>query len=300
MKQTFRGIIPPVTTIVNDKSELDRDGMGRLIDFLIDSGVNGLLFLGSSGEFSQMSADERKEIATFAVRHVNGRVPVLIGTGSSNEREAIQLSRHAEEIGADGILVVNPYYWPLSDQSLFDYFGNVAQSVKIPVLLYNFPELTGQNLSPDFVLKLVNRFSNIVGIKETIDQAGHIREMILRVKGHHPNFAVLSGYDDHLLNTLLLGGDGGIPSSSNFAPELTLGIYKAYLEKNLSEAESLHQRLAFIPLMFKLDSPFINVIKEAIKLNGLDISTAVLPPGKQLSDEKKEELIKILKKASIL
>jgi 4-hydroxy-tetrahydrodipicolinate synthase len=300
MSNKFHGIIPPVITPITEKGTLDQLGMGKLIDFLVDSEVNGLLFLGSSGEFSQMSFEERKEAALFAVNYVNGRVPVLIGTGSSSTREAILLSKHAEEIGADGVLVVNPYYWPLTEENLYKYYSQIAEAVNIPILLYNFPELTGQDLGPDFVLKLVDQYSNIVGIKETIDKAGHIREMILKVKKKHPEFSVLSGYDDHLVNTLALGGDGGIPSSANFAPELTMGIYKAFQDKNLEEVMTLHQRLAYLPLLFKLDSPFTNVIKEAVRQMGLEISTAVLPPGQALSEGKKGEVTNILKQAGLL
>ncbi|MFC7392251.1 dihydrodipicolinate synthase family protein [Scopulibacillus cellulosilyticus] len=300
MTVSFRGIIPPVCTVFDENGKLDRTGMGNLIDFLIDSGVNGLLFLGSSGEFSQISAEERKEIAAFAVNYVNGRLPVLIGTGSLGTREAVQLTKHAEDIGADGVLVVNPYYWPLSEENLLNHYISIADSVQLPILLYNFPELTGQDLSPDFVLKLVDRCSRIAGIKETIDQAGHIREMILKVKSKHPDFAVFSGYDDHLFNTLALGGDGAIPGTANFAPELATGIYQAFQDNDMEQAVQLHRRLAYLPLLFKLDSPFMNVIKEAAKLRGVDIGTHVLPPGKQLTRDKKGEIEKILKQALLL
>ncbi|MGG1289804.1 dihydrodipicolinate synthase family protein [Bacillus smithii] len=300
MTAVFRGIIPPVCTILDEAGNLDRKGMGRLIDFLIETGVNGLLFLGSSGEFSQMSVQERKEVAAFATDYVHQRVPVIIGTGSTNTREAIELSRHAEQVGADGILVVNPYYWPLSEKNLLQHYGDIAESVSIPVLLYNFPGLTGQDLTPDFVLQLVDRYPNIAGIKETTDEAGHIREMIIKVKGKHPNFSVFSGYDDHLLNTLFLGGDGSIASSVNFAPELSLGIYQAFQNGEMETALKLHQRLAYLPLLYKLDSPFVNVVKEAIALRGINVSTYVLPPARPLDSLKKEELKKILQKAGVL
>ena len=300
MAAIFRGVIPPVCTIFDETGNLDRKGMGMLIDFLIDAGVNGLLFLGSSGEFSQMSVEERKEVAAFATDYVHKRVPVLIGTGSTNTRETIELSRHAEQAGADGILVVNPYYWPLSEEHLLQHYGEIAESVHIPVLLYNFPGLTGQDLTPDFVLQLADRYPNIAGIKETTDEAGHIREMIIKVKGKHPNFSVFSGYDDHLLNTLSLGGDGSIASSVNFAPELSLGIYQAFQNGDMETAIKLHRRLAYLPLLYKLDSPFVNVVKEAIALRGLNISTYVLPPARPLDPVKKEELKKILQKAVLL
>ncbi|PLR81659.1 4-hydroxy-tetrahydrodipicolinate synthase [Bacillus canaveralius] len=297
---TFQGIIPPVSTIINENGSLDEKGMGKLIDFLIESGVNGLFFLGTGGEFSQMSVQERKRVAEFSVDYVNGRVPVLIGTGSTSTNEVIELSQHAEKAGADAVVMINPYYWSLSEDNLFLHYDQIAQSINLPILLYNFPNLTGQDLSPEFVLKLVDKNQNIVGIKETVDQAGHIREMILKVKENHSQFKVFCGFDDHLLNTLALGGDGAISASANFAPQLTIGIYRAFQEGNMQEALELHQRLAHLPLIYKLDSPFVNVVKEAMKLTGLNISTHVLPPARALSIEKKEQLAQLLKKAGLL
>ncbi|GBF10663.1 dihydrodipicolinate synthase family protein [Tepidibacillus sp. HK-1] len=300
MERKFYGVIPPVSTIFDDSLQLDRQGMGRLIDFLIESGVNGLFFLGSGGEFSQMSFEERKEVAEFATNYVNGRVSVLIGTGGTNTRETIALNQHAKEIGADGVVIINPYYWPLTDRNLLDHYGDIANNTELPILLYNFPNLTGQDLTPEIVLKLVEKYPNIVGIKETVDTAGHIREMILKVKTKYPYFSVLAGFDDHLLNTLSLGGDGAISASGNFAPELTIGIYQAFQNKDFKKAIELHQRLAFLPLMYKLDSPFVNVVKEATKMRGIDISTYVLPPARPLSEEKRQELLTILKYASLI
>lgn len=299
----FHGVIPPVSTILHNDGRIDKKGMGNLIDFLINSKVDGLFFLGSGGEFSQMSVDFRKEVAAFATQYVNGHVPVLIGTGSTSTKETISLSLHAKEIGADGIVVINPYYWPLSEDHLFQHYAEIAKSVDLPILLYNFPELTGQDLSPEFVLKLVEAYPNFIGIKETVEAVGHTREMILKVKQRKPDFAVFSGYDDHLLNTLSLGGDGSIPATANFAPELSIGIYQAFKQGNYGKAIELHRKLAHLPLLYKLDSPFVGVVKEALCLRGIEVSTDVLAPARPLSDEKKEQvksmLNQVLDKSSV-
>lgn len=296
----FKGIIPPVSTIFNQNEKLDKKQMGLLIDSLIDAGVNGLFFLGTGGEFSQMSVEERKDVAEFAVQYVHKRVPVLIGTGSTSTREAILLSEHAQSIGADGIVVINPYYWNLTEDHLFRHYSEIAESVQLPILLYNFPNLTGQDLHPNFVLRLVDQNSNIVGIKETIDSIGHIGEMIMKVKGKHPHFSVLCGFDDHLLNTLQMGGDGTISASGNFAPQISVGIYQAFTSGDLDKAVELYKQLAVLPLLYKIDTPFVNVVKEAIKLCGLDISTNVLPPARSLSKEKINQVKEVLELAKVL
>ncbi|SFJ44508.1 4-hydroxy-tetrahydrodipicolinate synthase [Halobacillus dabanensis] len=296
----FKGIIPPVSTIFHENGQLNREGMGRLIDFLVDADVDGLFFLGSGGEFSQMSVEERKETAEFVTSYVDGRVPVLIGTGSTSTSEVIDLTQHSKEVGADGVVIVNPYYWPLTEENLFQHYSDIAESVDIPIILYNFPNLTGQELTPELILQLATKYPNIVGVKDTVDTAGHIREIILNVKSKRNDFAVLAGFDDHLLNTLSLGGDGAISASGNFAPELTVGIYQAFLKQNYGKAVELHQQLAYLPLMYKLDSPFVNVIKEATKMRGMDIPTHVKAPARPLSAEKKEQLKSILQRASLL
>ncbi|WP_245308388.1 dihydrodipicolinate synthase family protein [Halalkalibacter urbisdiaboli] len=296
----FKGVIPPVSTLFTSEGKLDEAGMRKLIDYLIESGVDGLFFLGSGGEFSQMTLAEREQLATFATQYVNKRVPVLIGTGAVHTREVIELTEHSKSIGADGVVIVNPYYWTLSDSNLYEHYSSVAKAVDIPILLYNFPNLTGQELTPALILKLVDHHENIVGIKDTVDTAGHIREIILKVKTKHPHFSVLAGFDDHLWNTISLGGDGVISASGNFAPELTVGIYQAFVNEDYTRAIELHRRLAYLPLMYKLDSPFVNVIKEAMKLRGLIESTYVLPPAQTLTEDKVVELKVILEKAQLL
>lgn len=296
----FKGIIPPVSTIFDEHHNLNKKDMGLLIDSLITAGVDGLFFLGTGGEFSQMSVEQRQEVAEFAVSYVNNRVPVLIGTGSTSTREAISLSQHAQLIGADGVVVINPYYWKLSEENLFHYFSDISQSVDLPIILYNFPTLTGQDLTPDFVSRLVDQHDHIVGIKETIDSIGHIHEMIVKVKGKYPHFSVFCGFDNHLLNTLQLGGDGTISASGNFAPHLSVDIYQSFMTGDLEKTVSLHRKLAVLPHLYQIDSPFVNVVKEATKLCGLNISTYVLPPSSSLSEEKIQQVKEILESAMVI
>ncbi|WP_404455037.1 dihydrodipicolinate synthase family protein [Oceanobacillus kapialis] len=300
LKSTFHGIIPPVSTILQSNGELDKEGTKTVIDYLINAGVDGLFFLGSGGEFTQMSRELRMEVAAFTTEYVNRRVPVLIGTGSTSTSEAVLLSKHAEDVGADGVVVINPYYWNLSEENLLAHYGEIAEAINLPIMLYNFPELTGQDLNAETVLKLVDKYDNIIGIKETIDSIGHIVEMISTVKGKHPEFKVFAGFDNHLLNTLTMGGDGAICASVNFAPELAVGVYNAYKENNLQKALTLQEKLSIIPTMYKIDSPFVSVVKEAMKVRGLDISTYVLAPTQMLNDENKEKMKTILNKVNLL
>ncbi len=176
-------------------------------------------------------------------------------------------------------MVVNPYYSQLTDERIDAHYRKIADNSPLPVLLYNFPALTGQDLSIELVTRLAQTCPNIVGIKDTVDCMSHIRRMILEVKAARPDFLVFCGYDEYLLDTLLVGGDGGIPATSNFAPEVTCGIYQAFCSGDLNAAQKQLQRLAILSRMYSMDRPFTGLIKEAIRLCGLDISTALAAPA---------------------
>lgn len=296
----FAGIIPPVSSIFTGDGLLDEAGMQRVIDRLIAAGVNGLFFLGTGGEFSQMSATERMALTDAVIRMVDRRVPVLIGVGSTNSREAIALSQHAEAAGADAVVAINPYYWQITEENLMGYYGAIANAVSLPVILYNFPKLTGQDLYPALVKRLADAHRNIVGIKDTIDSVAHLRDMITTVKAAHPDFAVFCGFDDHLLNTVLMGGDGAISASANFAPELSVGIYQALCKGEFAKAMEMHKTILQLPRLYQIDSPFVNVVKEAMTLMGLEISTNCLPPTQPLNNDQKAQVRQTLVDAGVL
>lgn len=296
----LRGVIPPVPTILSEDGRFDPHGMGVLIDRLLESDVNGFLFLGSAGEFANLSMAVRKEVAEFCVARVAGRRPVIIGTAACATDEVIELSHHATAIGADAVMIVNPYYALLTEERIYTHYRRIAEAVKLPVLLYNFPALTGQDLSIDLVLRLALDCPNIVGIKDTVDCMSHIRRLILEVKGARPDFMVFCGFDEYMLDTLLLGGDGVIPATSNFAPEITCGIYQAFQQGDFATVQMLMRRLAALSKIYSTDTPFSGLIKEAIRLTGSDISPAVVAPATVPSAETRQRLIEILVNSNVL
>lgn len=299
MLNVFKGIFPPVPTIVDDNGELDRAGMAVMIDHVISNGADGMLILGSGGEFSHFSSEQRKQIAEFSLQHVAGRVPVLIGIACASTAETIQLGKHAEKAGAQGVLVVNPYYAKLSEEARFTHYKRIAEALNVPVFLYNFPELTGQDIGLNVITRLAREVPNIVGIKDTIDNISHTREIINQVHCFRPDFIIFSGYDEYLLDTLMLGGHGGIPATFNFAPNITRGIYQAVQQNDLATAKALQQQLSELSPLYALEQPFFGVIKTAIKLSGVDISTAVVPPALPLNEEKIAQVKNILSRISV-
>ncbi len=290
----FHGIIPPVPTIFDEAGRFDEAGMARLIDRLAATDVDALFFCGSAGEFSQMTAEQRRQVASFSVRHLARRKKALVGIASPSTDETIRLGLHAQESGADGVVAVNPYYAILSEQNIHDHYLRVARALDVPLVLYNFPALTGQDLSPALVLRLATECDRIVGIKDTVDSVRHTRDVLRVLKPARPDFAVLAGFDEYLLETLIMGGDGGFPSSANFAPQLACGLLRAFRERDGKRLVELQRLLTLVPPVFGLEQPFYAVVKEAIRMTGLEISTHVLPPAAPLSEEKRSKVRELL------
>lgn len=296
----FRGNIPPVPTIWNTDGQFDPVGMGRMLDFVIAGGADVVFCCGSAGEFSQMREAQRREVAEFAVRHVAGRVPVLIGIASCSTDEAIELGRHAKAVGADGVVAVNPFYAILLPDNIMLHYRRLAAAVDLPLVIYNFPALTGQDLSPAMIRQLALDCPSIVGVKDTTDSARHIRDVIHAVKPVRPDFAVYAGFDEYLLETLIMGGDGAFPSSMNFAPHLAVGVWQAFHEQDGARMIAMQRLLCLCPPMFGLESPFYAVVKEAAKMVGVDISTHVLPPAVALTDAKREKVRETLRLLGVI
>ncbi|WP_031515430.1 dihydrodipicolinate synthase family protein [Desulfofalx alkaliphila] len=299
-KVKFKGIIPPMVTIFNEDGSFDWEGNKAVIDYLINGGVHGIFVMGSSSEFNHLTSAERKEFAEFAVDYVNGRVPVLVGTGHTNTQTVVDLSRHAQSIGADGVVVVTPYYWKLSEENLFNHFTTVAGAIDLPVVLYHYPNLTGQQFDAPLVARIVKEMPNVVGIKDTIDSISHIRELIITVKEINPDFSVFSAYDDHLFNTLVMGGDGAISGSSNFAPEINVGVYQNFVEGNYQKAIDINNILMRLTRIYGFDTPAIGVMKEGLRLRGVPIKTHVRPPAAAASPKAVAALESLLKSLQLI
>jgi dihydrodipicolinate synthase/N-acetylneuraminate lyase len=164
----FKGLMPAMVTPFDDRGEVDLGATEAVVERFIDAGVDGISPLGSTGEFSHLTAGERKRFATEVVRIVAGRVPLVVGVGAAGTKEMVELARHAEDVGADAVLVVSPFYWKVGEEALFRHFAAVAESVNIPVVIYNLPMLTGIDLSPSLIARIAAECPNAVGLKDTV------------------------------------------------------------------------------------------------------------------------------------
>lgn len=287
----LRGAIPAMVTLFNNDYSIAWEDNERLIKFLIEQNVNGLFILGSAGEFDHLSIQERKKFAEFAITKVEKKCPVLVGVSHTSTDIAIDLAKHAEGVGADYLVVVSPYYMALSEEALFGHYKRIASSVNTPIILYNCPPNTGKNMSINLIRKLAVECENIIGIKDTLDNMDHVDCVINHVKSKKKNFSVLTGMDHCFLATLVAGGDGVIGGCLNFSPEIGVNLFQAYESKNYELAIKLQKEYNKINDIYKILSPPISVIKEAINLNtSLNISTVVRGPAIPMNNLQKEEL----------
>jgi 4-hydroxy-tetrahydrodipicolinate synthase len=296
----FAGIIPPLVTLFDRRGRIDEAANMAHVDFVIAGGVHGVFALGSTGEAMHLTLEERRSFAQTIVRHVDGRVAVLVGCLSTSTEEAAAFARHAQEIGADGVVVIPPYYWTPNDRAIEIHIGAVAQAAGLPVVIYNFPAVVGRTIPASLVAKLAAAHENVLGIKETVDSIGHIHEVIARVKPVRPEFSVLCGYEFHLLNTLLSGGDGGIPAVANVAPEPSVAIFEHVRAGRIADAAAVMRRRLELAALYQLDAPLFVVIKEAMMMMGRIAHASVRAPSPPLTEASRAQLRSLLASAGLL
>ena len=287
----FGGLMPAMVTPFDEREEVDLGATEAAIERFIEAGVSGISPLGSTGEASHLTADERKRFAEEIVRIVGGRVPLVVGVGATGTRETVELARHAEEVGTDAVLVVSPFYWKVGEEGLFQHFATVAESVDIPVVVYNLPMLTGIDLSPSLIGRLASEYPNVVGIKDTVTEYNHLVGVLQEVKPARPDFSVLCGWEDLILPSLLAGADGSICAFANVAPELFVGLIEAAQSGDLTRAAELHRRVLNLVILGAHSDPPMGAIKLAMRRLGVPISPTVRGPALPATDEESVEAV---------
>ncbi len=289
----FKGAFTALVTPFKN-GKVDEDALRGIIKFQIDEGIEGLVPCGTTGESATLTHEEHKRVVEVTIDAASGRVPVIAGTGSNSTDETIALTRHAKEAGADGALLITPYYNKPTQEGLYRHYKAVARAVDIPIILYNVPGRTAVDMRPETVARL-SEISNIVGIKEataSMEQASWVRA---RCSG---NFALLSGDDATVLPFLAIGGTGVISVVSNVMPKEMVGLCKAWAEGDLEEARRLHYRmLPLSEVLFAETNPI--PVKEAVHLLGL-MSEEIRLPLTRLSKENREALRNVMKNLKLI
>lgn len=270
-KCLFTGVATALATPFDDKGVNVKE-FSRFIEFQINAGVNALVVCGTTGESSTMTKEEKVQAIKCALSTSKKRVPVIVGTGSNNTLATIEMSILAEELGADGLLIVTPYYNKTTQNGLIEHYKAIANSVNIPIILYNVPSRTGMNILPETCFEL-SKIDNIVGIKEA---SGNISQVAKIAQLCGNDFSIYSGNDDQILPILSLGGKGVISVLSNIKPKLTCKIVNSFFENNT--ATSRNEQLNALPLINALFAETNPIpIKYAINCIGYDFGTPRLP-----------------------
>lgn len=260
----------------------------KMIEFQILEGVDSLIICGTTGESSTMSTEEKKAVIEFSVKIANGRVPIIAGTGGNNTKEAISMSKYAESVGADGLLLVTPYYNKTTQQGLIAHFTKIAESVKLPIILYSVQSRTGMNIEPETCLAL-SKVPNIVAIKEA---SGNISQVAEIAKLCQDELTIYSGNDDQIVPILSLGGLGVISVLSNLYPKFVHEMVMDYLTGNWQKACS--SQLNALPLIKSLFCE-VNPIPVKYALNRIGFNCGIPRlPLIELSDKNKERIDSLL------
>lgn len=283
----FTGSGVAIVTPFNENG-VDFKKLEELLNWHIEENTDAIVICGTTGEASTMSETERKETIKFTVEVVNGRVPVVAGTGSNNTASSIEMSKWAESVGVDGLLVISPYYNKTTQLGCIKHFEAIATSVSTPIIVYNVPSRTGVNILPA-TLAEITKLPNIVAVKEASGDIGQIAQ-IARLC---PNLDILSGNDDQIVPIMSLGGKGVISVVANILPRETHDICAKYLSGDTSGALKL--QLEMLPL---INSLFIECnpipIKEALNMTGRNVGSLRLPLV-NMSESNKEILAKAIK-----
>ena len=276
-----------VTPFTNDGINFEE--LRKLIEFQILEGVDSLVICGTTGESSTMSLDEKKSVIEFSVKIANGRVPIIAGTGGNNTKDVISMSKYAESVGADALLLVTPYYNKTTQKGLIAHYSKIAESVEIPIILYNVPSRTGINIEPETCFEL-SKIPNIVAIKEA---SGNISQVAKIANLCKDELAIYSGNDDQIVPILSLGGLGVISVLSNIYPKFVHDLAMDYLTGNWQKACA--SQIYSIPLINALFSEVNPIpIKYALNRIGFNCGDPRLPLI-ELSDINKEKINILLK-----
>jgi len=241
-----------ITPFKKDKS-LDETALRKLIHQQIDGGVDALIVIGTTGESPVIEFEERAKIISIAIEEVKGKIPVIVGTGTNNTKKVIELNKQAEELKADGLLIVNPYYNKGTQESLVEHYKFISEKTKLPIILYNVPSRTGMNVLPETAVKIHKECKNVVAVKEA---SGNISQIAHLISIKPETLSVLSGNDDQTLSIMASGGDGVISVFSNPYPAEMKKITDAMLSNNLKLAQNLNNKyLSMMNALFVETSP---------------------------------------------
>ncbi len=286
----IEGVYPALITPFTKDDEVDKAGLRRIVEYVIEGGVAGIVPCGTTGESATLSHEEHMDVIDVVVDC--STVPVIAGTGSNNSKEAVKLTKYAEDVGADACLLITPYYNKPNVKGLKEHFKRIGNSVEIPLVLYNIPSRTGQNVSAATMVELAAEVENIKGVKEASGDLKQVGAIIRSVTEQGLDFTVVAGDDFLTLPIISLGGKGVISVAANIAPKPMSEMVDAMLKGEVEKAKGINIRLfSLFEAMFLETNPI--PVKKAAEMMGLPSGHVRLPLG-ALSEENENKLRKVL------
>ena len=269
----YTGAGVAIVTPFHEDGTVNFEKLGELIDFNVNGGTDCIVIVGTTGEASTLSHDEHIECIRFAVQYTNHRIPVIAGTGSNCTETEVYLSKEAEKAGADGLLLVSPYYNKATQKGLKEHFSAVAKAVDTPIVLYNIPGRTGVNILPATIAELAHEYDTIVGVKDATGNIPQAMELMTRMNG---DFDIYSGEDGLITPLMSIGAKGVISVLSNLVPKDTHDIVAEYMNGNVKR--SLELQMKYLPLVNALFCEVNPIpVKEALNLMGMEVGPYRLP-----------------------
>lgn len=290
----FKGSIVAIATPFKN-GRIDETALKKLVEFQIKNGTSGIVPCGTTGESPTLSTAEHEWVIELCIKFVNKRIPIIAGTGSNSTEEAVSLTKHAAQAGADGALIVSPYYNKPTQKGLYLHFKEIAHNVDIPIILYNIAGRTGVNIEPATIAKLANDCKNIVGVKEA---SGSLEQMAVIKNLCGDRFLLFSGDDALTLPVLSIGGLGVISVLANIVPREVADLIHSFENGDIKKAQKIHNKLLpLVKAVFLETNPI--PVKTAMGLMGLCMGDLRLPLC-SMSDENLDKLKKALREYGLL
>jgi len=275
----LEGIITALVTPFSKNDQVDEEALRELVQFQIKSGVNGLFPLGTTGMGPAMEPFERKRVAEVVVKEVEKKIPVIVQVGAADPIVTIDLARHAEQIGADAVASLTPFYYHPGTESIIEHFRRLAAATKLPILVYNIPSNTGNNVDAKLLVQL-SRIPNIVGIKDSSRDFSQLLDFLTNVPRE---FTVINGTDSYLFSALCAGVSAGVSATANAFPELFVEMYGSYKGSDLAKGERLQKKIH--SLRSAMNNPPLAPYLEVLKMRGLKSGNVRLPLRQMNSEE---------------
>lgn len=292
----IQGVYPVLVTPMLNQKEIDWEGYKKNIDYFINEGVAGITINGSTGEFVNLTKDERFQAVEMAVKQVGGCIPLVVGTAAENTADAIEYTQQAEKAGADAALLINSYYAHPTDEEVYEQFKSVAESTNLPVMIYNNPSTTGVDIGTDTILQVAKDVKNITHIKESSGDIGKVRDIIRQGKN---DIEVFCGAEDLSLESILIGTTGWISVSGNIAPKAAMNMFQHVQNHEFEKAWEIYDKLLPLCNFLEGSGKYVQITNRAMELKGLAGGPCRLP-RLPLNAEEDATLQKLMKNINVL